>query len=55
MPPDYKVEKITAPVAFYHGGNDWLAVESVSSNNWSIFTSYSESTLNIELDIDLFQ
>jgi len=29
-PPEYDVSKITAPVAFYWGQNDWLAAPAVS-------------------------
>lgn len=29
-PPEYRVDRITAPVAFYWGENDWLGVKAVS-------------------------
>lgn len=35
-PPEYNVEAITAPVAFYWGENDWLGVKSVSGNEFQI-------------------
>lgn len=29
-PPEYNVDRITAPVAFYWGENDWLGAKPVS-------------------------
>ena len=29
-PPDYDLDKVTAPVALYWGDNDWLAQQTVS-------------------------
>jgi lysosomal acid lipase/cholesteryl ester hydrolase len=37
IPPDYQLEKITAPIALFSSDNDWLATTKVESYQAILF------------------